>query len=130
MTALSRCIGALLVIAAVELSGCGGKASSPTITGIFVKPTPSNETAYSGQPAPQNQVSFAAYYLYSDGTQSNTTVGGVQWSDSDTWVSLSTNVATCTRPAPFVLGPQLSSVTATVQVNGTTYTDSSGIYCF
>ena len=95
-----------------------------------MKPTPSNQTAYSGQPAPQNQVSFAAYYLYSDGTQSNTTVPGVQWSDIDNWVALSANVATCEGPAPFFLGPQLSSVTATIQVNGKTYSDSSGIYCF
>jgi ABC-type sugar transport system permease subunit len=26
---------------------------------------------------------FAAYYLYSDGTQSNTTVGGARWSDME-----------------------------------------------
>src|SRR6266851_6130801 len=104
-------IGMLLTTA---LCSCGGgQMTAPTVTGIFVKATPTNQTAYSAQPAPQNQVSFAAYLSYSDGSSSSTPLSGVQWSDIDySWVFLSGNIATCTQPAPLP-GLQLSTVTAT-----------------
>ena len=123
-----RVLVALLLISA--LSGCGGgKMPAPTVTGIFVRATPTNQTAYSSQAAPQNQVSFAAYLSYSDGSISSTSVSGTVWSDTDySWVSLTGNVATCTQPAPLP-GLQLSMVTATAQVNGSTYTGASGLYC-
>ena len=98
-------------------------------TGIIVQSTPANQTAYSGQPHPQDQVSFAASIEYSDGSVSGP-IGGVQWSNGDSWVSMQGNVATCTQAAPvLILGPILSVVTATAQVNGKTYTASSGLYC-
>jgi hypothetical protein len=131
MIRLTRCVAALLVPGVLALNGCGGgQMPAPTVTGIFVKATPANQTAYSAQPAPQDQVSFAAYLTYSDGSLSSTSLSGVQWSDIDySWVSLSGNVATCTQPAPLP-GLQLSTVTATTQVHGNTYTNSSGLYCF
>jgi len=51
-------------------------------TGIIVQSTPANQTAYSGQPHPQDQVSFAASIEYSDGSVSGP-IGGVQWSNGD-----------------------------------------------
>ena len=130
MIRLTRYVAVLLVPGVLALNGCGGgQMPAPTVTGIFVKATPANQTAYSSQTAPQNQVSFAAYLSYSDGSLSSTPLSGVQWSDPDSWVSLSGNIATCTQPAPLP-GLQLSKMTATAQVNGSTYTDSSsGLYC-
>ncbi|PYV79107.1 MAG: hypothetical protein DMG93_21380, partial [Acidobacteria bacterium] len=73
--------------------------------------------------------SFAAYITYSDGSLSSSPINEVQWSDTDySWVSLNGNVATCTQPAPLA-GLQLSTVTSTTQVNGSTYTGTSGLYC-
>ena len=78
---------ALLLVG--TLCGCGGKMAAPTVTGIFVKATPSNQTAYSTLLPPQNQVSFAAYLSYSDASLSSTALSGVQWSDIDySWVFL------------------------------------------
>jgi len=130
MIRLTRYVAVLLVPGVLALNGCGGgQMPAPTVTGIFVKATPANQTAYSSQTVPQNQVSFAAYLSYSDGSLSSTPLSGVQWSDPDSWVSLSGNIATCTQPAPLP-GLQLSKMTATAQVNGSTYTDSSsGLYC-
>ena len=104
--------------------------SSPTPIGMFVKPTPANQTAYSALPAPQNQVSFAAYLNYSDGSVSSTPLNGVHWVDTDGWVSLQGNIATCTQPAPVVLLSFFSTVTASTQVNGKTYNANSGLYCY
>ena len=130
MIRLTRYVAVLLVPGVLALNGCGGgQMPAPTVTGIFVKATPANQTAYSSQTVPQNQVSFATYLSYSDGSLSSTPLSGVQWSDPDSWVSLSGNIATCTQPAPLP-GLQLSKMTATAQVNGSTYTDSSsGLYC-
>ena len=100
-----------------------------TPTGISVQATPANQTAYSGQLPPKNQVSFAAYISYSDGTLSSTPISGAKWSDGDNWVSLQGSVATCTQPAPVVILPFFSVVTATAQVSGTTYNATSGLYC-
>ena len=132
MIRLAKYFAALLVPGVLALNGCGGgHMPAPTVAGILVKATPANQTAYSSQPAPQNQVSFAAYLSYSDGSLSSTPLSGVQWSDTDySWVSLNGNIATCTQPAPLP-GLQLSKITATAQVNGSSYTDSgSGLYCF
>jgi hypothetical protein len=123
----------LLLALAVSLflAGCGGGSMpAPTPVGIFVQSTPADQTAYSGLLPPKNQVSFAAYISYSDGTSSSTPISGAKWSDGDNWVSLQGSVATCTQPAPVVILPLFSKVNATAQVNGKTYTDtSSGLYC-
>ncbi len=113
------------------LAGCGGGSMpAPTVTGIVAQSQPSDGNAYSGMAPPKNQVSFSAFITYSDGSLSHSPLNGVQWSDGDNWVSLSGNVATCTQPAPvLILGPLFSPVTATVQVNGKSYTASSGLYC-
>jgi len=121
----------LLLSVSLFLGGCsGGSMPAPTLVGIIVQATPANQTAYSAMAPPQNQVSFAAFSTYSDGSVSSTPISGVQWADSDSWVSLSRNVATCTQPAPvLILGTVFSTVTATAQVSGKTYSDSSGLYC-
>jgi hypothetical protein len=121
----------LLLTVSLFLGGCGGGSMpAPTPVGIFVQSTPANQTAYAGLAPPQNQVSFAAFITYSDGSVGSTPIGGLQWADSDSWVSLSRNVATCTQPAPvLILGPVLSTVTATAQVSGEPYPASSGLYC-
>jgi hypothetical protein len=121
--------GSALVFLAA-LAGCGGGSmTSRTATGITVQATPNNQTAYSGQMPPQNQVSFATYVNYSDGSVGSTPVSGVQWSDTDSWISLQGSVVTCTPPAPVVVLPFFSTVTATMQVSGKTYTGTSGLYC-
>jgi hypothetical protein len=121
-----------IAAAQVLLAGCGGgRMPSPTPIGIIVQATPANQTAYSEMPPPQNQVSFVAYISYSDASFSSTPLTGLQWSNNDSWVSLQGNVATCTQPAPvLILGTVFSTVTATAKVNGTTFTDGSGLYCF
>jgi hypothetical protein len=122
-----------LLIALLFLPACGGSSStsSPTITGIFLQSQPINQTAYSGQVAPQNQVSFTAYYLYSDLSVGKTPVAGVQWTgDGANWVSLAGNIATCLQPAPVILFPAFSTVSASAQVNGTVFKGDSGLYCF
>jgi hypothetical protein len=117
----------VLLIALLLLPGCGGGSTpAPAITGITVQAQPSNQTAYSGQAAPQNQVSFTAYDTYSDLSISKTPITNVQWTgDGANWVSLNGNMATCTQSG----GILFSTVTATAQVNGNTYTASSGLYC-
>ena len=121
----------LLLTVSLFLGGCGGGSMpAPTPVGIFVQSTPANQTAYAAMAPPQNQVSFAAFITYSDGSVGSTPISGVQWANSDLWVSLSRNVATCTQPAPvLILGTVFSTVTATAQVSGKTYSDSSGLYC-
>jgi hypothetical protein len=118
-------------VVSAALAGCGGgKMPNPTAIGILVQATPSNQTAYSGQAPPQNQVSFTAVAEYSDGSLGSNPLSGVQWSNGDSWVSLQGNVATCTQPAPVVILPFFSAVSATAQVNGKTYTGNSGLCCF
>jgi hypothetical protein len=123
-------VQSLAISASLFLAGCGGgHMSAPTVTGIVVKATPTNQTAYSTLPSPQNQVSFAAYISYSDDSLSSSALSSVLWSDSDhSWVFMNGNIATCTQPSPLP-GLQLSTVTATAQVNGSTYTGTSGLYC-
>jgi hypothetical protein len=112
-------------------AGCGGGSmTSRTPIGIIVQATPSDQAAYSGQMPPQNQVSFAAYINYPDGSLGSTPISGVQWSKGDSWVSLQGSVAPCTQPAPVVIFPFFSTVTATAQVNGKTRTGNFGLYCF
>jgi len=102
----------------------------PTVTGITVQTQPPNGTAYSGQAPPQNQVSFTAYYTYSDASIGATPIANVQWTgDGANWVLLQGNVATCIQPAPVVILPFFSTVTATTQVNGKVFTGNSGLYC-
>jgi len=123
--------GSATLVFLAALVGCGGGSmTARTPVGIVVQTTPSNQTAYSGQTPPQNQVSFAAYVNYSDGSLGSTPLSGVLWTDQDSWVSLQGSVATCTQPAPVLVLPAFSRVTATAQVNGKTYTDNSGLYCF
>jgi hypothetical protein len=121
----------LLLIISTPLSGCGGgKMPSPTITGISVQAQPSNQTAYASLASPQNQVSFNAYFTYSDLSVGTTPIANVQWTgDGANWVTLRGNVATCTQPAPVVVLPAFSTVNATAPANGSSYTSSSGLYC-
>jgi hypothetical protein len=124
-------IRSVALLSLANLAGCGGGSmSARTPVGILVQATPNNQTAYSGQAPPQNQVSFAAYVNYSDGSVGSTPLSGAQWADTDNWVSLQGSVATCTQPAPVVILPFFSTITATAQVNGKTYTSNSGLYCF
>jgi len=129
---MSRLLRSLLLLTvSLFLAGCGGGSMpAPTPVGIFVQSTPANQTAYAGLAPPQNQVSFAAFITYSDGSVGSIPISGAQWVNGDSWVSLSRNVATCTQPAPvLILGTVFSKVTATAQVSGNTFTDSSGLYC-
>ena len=101
-----------------------------TVTGITVQTQPSNGTAYSGLAPPQNQVSFTAYYIYSDASIGTTPIANVQWTgDGANWVLLQGNIATCTQPAPVVIFPFFSTVTASAQLNGKPLTGNSGLYC-
>ena len=121
----------VLLFALLLLDGCGaGPMAAPTVTGVTVQTQPSNGTAYSGMAAPQNQVSFTAYYVYSDGNVGTTPIANVQWTgDGAYWVSLQGSVATCTQPSPIVILPVFSTVTASAQVNGTAFKGNSGLYC-
>ena len=101
---------------------------APTVTGIVVQPSVAQ--VYSSDAPPKNQVSFAAYITYSDASQSPSPISNVKWTyDSASWVSLNGNVATCLQPAPVVLFPFVSTITATASVNGTTYTVNAGLTC-
>ncbi len=121
----------LILTGLLLLPGCGGGSMpAPTVTGMVAQSQPSNAIASSAMASPKNRVSFSALLTYSDGSVSASPLSGVQWSDGDPWVSLSGNVATCTQPAPvLILGPEFSTVTATAQVNGKSYTVTSGLYC-
>jgi hypothetical protein len=121
----------LVCLALMSLAACGGGSMPPKVAnGIFLQSTPANQIAYAAQAPPQNQVSFTAVISYSDGSIGSAPITGAQWSDTDSWVSMQGNVATCLQPAPvLILGNVLSTVTATAQVNGNSYTASSGLYC-
>ena len=121
--------GAIACLALSFVDCGGGSTSSRVVTGIFVQPTPTNQVAYSQLAAPKNQVSFAAMLTYSDGSVGSP-LQNVQWSDTDSWVFMHGSAVICNQPAPSVLEiPEFSVVTATAQVNGKTYSTSSGVYC-
>ena len=100
----------------------------PSVTGIQVQP--GDTTAYSSQTPPKNQAAFTANVAYNDGSLTPIT-SGVQWTyDFASWVSLAGNTATCTQPAPTVIGiPMTSQITATATVSGTQYTASALLTC-
>ena len=101
---------------------------APTVTGIAVQP--SIASVYSSDAPPKNQVTFAAYISYSDGTQSTNPLSNVTWTyDGASWVSLKGNTATCLQPAPVVLFPFVSTISATAQVSGTPYTVNAALTC-
>jgi hypothetical protein len=101
---------------------------APTVTGIAVQP--SVASAYSADAPPKNQVSFAAYIAYSDGSQGPSPLSNVTWTfDFASWVSLKGNTATCLQPAPVVIFPFVSNITAKAQVNGTPYTVNAALTC-
>jgi hypothetical protein len=111
------------------LTGCGGMHMPPaTVTGITVQPgTP---TIYSEDAPPKNQVSFAAYETFSDGSIGANPIGGTRWTyDFASWVFFSGNAATCTQPAPVVIFPFTSTITATSKIGGTTYTATAALTC-
>lgn len=116
----------LIVGMSLPLVECGGGSiPSPTVTGIFIKP--SDPTAYSQAAPPQNQVSFSAYIDYNDGTLSPNPISNLKWTyDFAAWIPLTGNVATCTQPAPLsdpiFQAPVPSEITATALVGGKSYT--------
>ena len=118
----------ILATAALTVGCGGGHIPPPTVTGIAVQP--SVASVYSSDAPPKNQVSFAAYITYSDASQSPNPISNVKWTyDSASWVSLNGNVATCLQPAPVIIFPFGSTITATAPVNGTTYTVNAGLVC-
>src|SRR5258708_20681364 len=101
-----------------------------TIPGITGLTQPSDGPAYSGLVSPKNQVVFTAYYTYSDSSAGSTPIANVQWTgDGSYWVALQGNTATCVQPAPVVVLPAFSTVTASVQASGTVFKANSGLYC-
>ena len=118
----------VLTTAALTLGCGGGHMAAPTVTGIAVQP--SVASVYSADAPPKNQVTFAAFVAYSDGSQSPNPLSNVTWTyDFSSWVSLKGNTATCLQPAPVVLLPFDSTITATAQVNGTSYTANAALTC-
>ena len=118
----------VLTTAALTFGCGGGHMTAPTVTGIAVQP--STPSVYSSDAPPKNQVTFAAYISYSDGSQSTNPLSNVTWTcDGASWVSLKRNTATCLQPAPVILLPFVSTITATAQVSGTLYTVNAALTC-
>jgi hypothetical protein len=119
---------AALALCMASCGGYGNQNPKRAITGIQV--TPGNPTVYSSQAPPQNQAVFTANIAYNDGSLTPIS-SGVQWTyDFASWVSLSGNTATCTRPADTVIGiPLTSQINAAATVNGTPYTAYTLLTC-
>jgi hypothetical protein len=128
----------VLALAVCVLASCS--YGPPTVTGIRV--SPGNGFAHSELAPPQNQVTFEAIVLYSDGSESpNPIASGVTWSvdfppaSGSPWVSLSGNTAICTQPAPggldFFGQPQPpATITASATVRGTAYSAGALLFCY
>jgi hypothetical protein len=116
---------ALLLIVSLLLPDCGG-GGSPTVSGLKVATFPSNATGYVNETPPWNQVSFTAYYVYSDNSVGTTPVAGVQWTSDPQayWVWLQGNVATCAAASP-----SRAIVTGTANWNGAAVIGTSGMWC-
>lgn len=118
----------LLLVAGLSLmlASCGG-GSTPTL--IAVRVTPRSITAMAQR--------FTAVADYDDNS-SRTVNAQVNWSNDAYWVRTEVvdggNVdATCVSPAPMT-GPILNlpapaKITATVTVNGKTFSDWGTLYC-
>jgi hypothetical protein len=121
-------VATALAICTMASCGYGNQNPPRSVTGIQV--LPGNPTAYSSQASPKNQAIFTADVAYNDGSLTPIS-GGVRWTyDFASWVALVGNTATCTQPAPTILGiPMTSQITATATVNGASYTAYTLLTC-
>ena len=119
----SKTLSGLLIALLLVLPSCGGSSSTsaPTVTGILVQPhrllrrtkSLSSHTTF---------IPTSAWERLRWRTSSGPAMGR-------NWVSLKGDIATCLQPAPVIVFPAFSTVTASAQVNGTVFKGNSGLYC-
>lgn len=115
--------GAALVSLA-WITGCGAVLDpSAVVTAISVTPGPTSARVGS-------DVTFSVDAVYSDGHVA-ALEHDVTWThDSLPWVNWSGTTAQCVAPSPQAFGvPQTAQITASVTIDGNTFSDDSGIRC-